>query len=382
MINFVYFVRPFMLANICQQIPMRLAVTALLGLSLLGTGCGKNEAGPAQEPAPVAVRVAPVAKQDLSQRIGYVGTVHSRREVKVLAQTAGAALSLTREGESIREGQTLSRIAAPEIGPRTSRMNAEVIRAKTERDFLCETHETDQKLAASGIISKRQVDLSRKACDAASAALNAAQAGSREIGATQGKTSEQAPFDGLVLQWLVEPSQNVMPGSPLLLLGSHDLELRVQVGERDLERGVRKGVPAMVRLGGQVRRLEVSTVAPLAIGPGRTSEVKIHLPEDLWASSAHGTSARVDFLVAEAPNSLAVPQRALTKTGGTDTVFIIDDGLARAVAVTPGIQDSGMVAVNGELAAGAWVAVSNLDLLQDGASTFAVLSENGDEASP
>jgi RND family efflux transporter MFP subunit len=261
-------------------------------------------------------------------------------------------------------------------------MNAEVARAKTERDFLCETHETDEKLAASGVISKRQVDLSRKACDAASAALTAAQAGSREIGATQGKTSEQAPFDGRVLQWLVEPGQNVMPATPLLLLGSHDLELRVQVGEKDLERGVREGVPAMVRLGDQVLRLEISNVAPMAVGPGRTSEVKIPLPNELTSTPAHGSSVRIEFLVAEAPDSLAVPQKALAKIAGKDTVFVIDNGLAQAVAVTSGIGDDGMVAVTGEITAGAWVAVSNLDLLKDNAKVFEVRPEKIEERRP
>jgi RND family efflux transporter MFP subunit len=377
-----YLVRPNKLASICQQIAMTFAALVLLGLNLWISGCARDEPVKAHEPAPVAVRIAPVTQQSMAQRIGYVGTVHSRREVKVLSQAAGAAFSLTGEGETVREGQILSRIAAPEIAPRASRMNAEVARAKTERDFLCETHETDEKLAASGVISKRQVDLSRKACDAASAALTAAQAGSREIGATQGKTSEQAPFDGRVLQWLVEPGQNVMPGTPLLLLGSHDLELRVQVGEKDLERGVREGVPAMVRLGDQVLRLEISNVAPMAVGPGRTSEVKIPLPNELTSTPAHGSSVRIEFLVAEAPDSLAVPQKALAKIAGKDTVFVIDNGLAQAVAVTSGIGDDGMVAVTGEITAGAWVAVSNLDLLKDNAKVFEVRPEKIEERRP
>jgi hypothetical protein len=170
-----------------------------------------------------------------------------------------------------------------------------------------------------------------------------------------------------------------MPGTPLLLLGGTDLELMVQVAKRDLDRGVREGVPVLVRLDGEVHRLEISAVAPIATGPGRTSEVKISVPSDLAAAPTHGTSARVDFLIAEAEDTVAVSQKALTTANGADAVFLIDSGRARAVTVTPGIRDRGMVAVEGAITAGTWVAVSNLDLLRDGASVFAVRPAGGDE---
>jgi RND family efflux transporter MFP subunit len=321
-------------------------------------------------------------QQDLAQRIGYVGTVHSRREVKVLSQTGGAVLSLTREGETVREDQVVARITAPEIAARSSRMGAEVRRAQTERDFLCETYETDRKLGAAGAITGRQVDMSKKACDSATAALTAARAGSREVGAIRDKSKEKAPFGGLVLQWLVEPGQNVMPGMPLLLLGNHEREVRVQVTERDLERGVREGIPALVRFGEKTHRLQVSRVAPMATGPSRTFEVKISLPDELKAASVHGTSTRVDFLIAEATNGTAVSEKALAKVEATDVVFVIDDERARAVSVVPGIRDRGLIEVKGNITAGAWVAVSNLDLLRDGASVFAVIPSSSDEVQP
>ena len=70
-------------------------MTAILttGLLLLGVSCARNKHESPDKTAPTAVRVAPVIQQNLAQRISYVGTVHSRREVKVLAQTAGAVLS-------------------------------------------------------------------------------------------------------------------------------------------------------------------------------------------------------------------------------------------------------------------------------------------------
>lgn len=377
------YVHSLKLASTCKQ-SGRVCMTAILtaGLLLLSVSCAKNKPESPDKTAPTAVRVAPVMQQNLAQRISYVGTVHSQREVKVLAQTAGAVLSLTPEGEIVREGSTVARITAPEISARSSRMEAEVERAQTERDFLCETYKTDRKLGEAGAITKRQVDMSKKACDAATAALNAARAGSREVVAVRGKNTEQAPFGGLVLQWLVEPGQNVMPGMPLLLFGSHNLEVRVKVAERDIEKGVRVNIPVLVRLGGEAHRLQVSRIAPTATGLGRTFDVRIAIPNELSATMAQGTSIRIEFLVAEATNSIAISEKALTKINGTDAIFIIDDNRAREVKVIPGIRDRGLIEVKGEVTVGAWVAMSNLDLLKNGAHVFAVHPTNNNEVQP
>ena len=357
-------------ASICKLWVGRAAV--LLWVVASAAGCSTDEPAVQEDPAAVAVRTAQVTRRDLTRRIGYVGTVHSQREVRVLAQTAGTVLWLTKEGDVVREGDPVARLTAPEADARVSRMGAEVQRARLERDFLCKTHETDELLADKGAISKTTADLSRRACNAATAGLSAARAGSREVGAFKGKSIEAAPFEGMVLRWLVEPGQNVMPGTPLMLIGSRDLEVRIPVAERDLDRGVRPGIPAWVALGEDTRRLSVSRVAPMAVGLGRTSEVSVALPGH--PKPVHGTSTRVDFVVDEVEGAVSVPDRALSTDGETSRVFVIEGGRASAVVVATGIHDQGFRQVEGELNAGAWVAVTNLDLLRDGADVFAVPS--------
>lgn len=374
-----------LLASTCTQQTLALPSLIMLllaGLAWSGSGCAQDASRSPREIAPVAVRIAPVTRQDLSRRVGYVGTVHSHRELKVLARTSGKVTWLAGEGETVRKGQLLSRIEAPETSARASRMDAEVQRAVTERDFLCETYQTDRRLGQAGAVSSTQVDRSRRACVAARAAVEAARAGLREAGVSKSRSSEQAPFGGRVLRWLVEPGQNVMPGTPLLLFGDHELEVRVAVAERDLDKGVLVGIFALVRLHQKTLRIPVATVAPVAIGPGRTTEVTIPLPGDMTPAPGHGTSTRVDFVVDEAARTFAVDEKAVAESKDGNVVFVIADGRARAVPVVVGIRDGGSVAVDGELAAGALVAVSNLDLLQDGTEVLAVRAAGEDGVRP
>ncbi len=352
----------------------------LLGPGWLWAGCAADEPRSAEGSAPVAVRVAPIVRADLARSVAYVGTVHSRREVKVVARTAGRVIALSGEGETVDAGRVVARIAVPELEARVSRLEAELQRAETERGFLCDSFQRDQRLAATGAISTTRLDRSRRACENANAAVAAARAGSREIAAAKRKSAETAPFAGRVLQWLAEPGQNVMPGSPLLVFGSHDLEVRAAVGERDLAKGVRQGIPARVRLGEKALRLEVASVAPMATGPGRTTEIAVALPGDV--DPGHGTSMRVDLVVAETAGAIAVPAAAIAESEAGSIVFVIEDGRARAVAVAPGIRDRGRIGVDGELAAGDMVAVSNLDLLADGSQVFAVHPDGEDGKQP
>ncbi len=374
---------PKKLASTCKHFQRHAGLQILLVISVVLGGCSQqDEAITPVESPPVAVRVSSVSRQNLFHKVSYVGTVHSRREVKVIAQIPGTVTWLAAEGSTIRNGQVLARIAARETEARATRVDAEAQRATTERDFLCKTFDTDKRLGAAGVISKTKVDLSCKACDSANAALKAALAAVREARVGTSKTLEAAPFAGHVLRWLVESGQNVMPGTPLLLFGDHSLELRVQVAERDISKGVGPGSSALVQVRGNSTKLSITEVAPMATGPSRSVEVRIHFTGDMPASLGHGMSARVDLVLAEAADTLAIPESALWTSGGKTSVFLIDGDLARQVPVEPDIRDRGWVAVTGDVSDGVFVAVSNLDVLKDGIKIFPVISRSAGEVQP
>lgn len=99
-----------------------------------------------------------------------------------MAQIPGTVTWLAPKGSTMLTGQALAKIAAQETTARVRRLDAEVQRAMTERDFLCKTFNTDQQLGAAGVIPDAKVDMSRRACDSAKAALDATRATAVEIG--------------------------------------------------------------------------------------------------------------------------------------------------------------------------------------------------------
>jgi len=358
--------RAYLQASTCKQSLWPLLMWGVMSAAMPAVGCARQPAEAAGGEAPVAVRVVAVRQGDLAQRLSYVGSVQPAQEITVLAQSAGVVVAVVREGAHLAEGDRAAQILTPELAPRVAKVKAERRRAEIERDYWCAVYASDGKLGAGGVITPRQVETSKKACDSATAAATAARASEREMGAVEEKGVERVPFAGVVLQQLVEEGQSVMPGMPLLRFGSLELEVRVQVTEQDLARGVRPGSPALVHGADGEHRLEVT----------------LALPPALALDMLPGMSVRVDFVSAEVAQALLVPERALYLEDGEARVFVVEAGQVRAVAVDLGLYDRGQRELRGDLAVGVWVAVSNLEVLQDGAPVLAVHEGAGAEGAP
>ncbi len=393
-----------------------LAAILAVGLTLTASGCpqaasgdeGPSASGPSS-PAPErprAVRVAPVRVGPMRQVVRYVGTVRPHREVNILAQLPGRLTDLpVAEGASCAKGDVLVRIDSPELAARRARVRAELQRARTERGWACGRLATDERLHEAGALPKAQLDQTRRACDGAKAAVRAAQAQLREVGAQLDKVEERAPFAGHVLRWVADPGQNIMPGRPILVLAGDAPELLVRVGEADLRAGVRVGTRTLLTLtpGAPPVSTEVSWVAPAASGPTHAFDVVVALEgaplETAPEALRLGMSVDVSFVLAETPHAVAVPERAIRRpradeAGVPPAIFLVRGGHAGSTRATGGTKDSGVAPrahrqpVTLGLRADGWVAITpgppadarvvltGVETLTEGALLFPVLDRD------
>ncbi len=330
---------------------------------------------PAQhDQAPLAVRTIGVRSGTIRQTLGYVGTVHSQNEIKVLARVVGKVSYLPfKEGQMARRGSVLVYIAAPEMNSRVSRLRAEVSRAQQESAFLCQQSETDHSLFSSKVISKLKSDASRQKCESSKAALKAAQAGLNELMVLAGNTVERAPFNGRVLQWLTEPGENTMPGKPILMYGDELLEIRVKVHEKDISSGIKEGTVVLIstRESNPIRT-KVSFIAPMALGPGRMVEVRIPLLTSRPNQLQHGMSVDVDFVLREKTDASMVPVDSIITKDNESGVYVAKREKAVWKNVAPSIKHNGWIAIDSGLEDGDRVVVSNLDVVRDGMKIYPV----------
>ena len=329
-----------------------------------GGSIGKTEGKPAAE-KPVAVRVEKPRITSLERRISYVGTVYARQEVPIIARVQGTLAELPfREGESFSRDEILAMLDSPELGAAVERLEAEV-------DYWGRRHTTDKNLVAKGALAPEQADSSERAIRSARASLDEAKA-------QLAKTVVTAPFDGTVLDWPAEIGQPVMPGQPLILIGDESREIKVDVVEEDLERGIGIGTQVELHINnGPSVAASVSAISPAASGQSRTFSVTIPIPDTnlakgLWRK---GASIRTEFIVQRQVDVVAVPTRALADRDSNPHLFVITGETAHRVDIEPGISQEGWVAVDFDWNGQDFVAVTNLSSLQNGAPVYAVNAE-------
>lgn len=351
-----------------------LLVTTLAAVTVFG-GCtaesGTNAEGASESAsqAPIAVRVQTPEYRTLEHRISYIGTVYAGQEVSIIARVQGTLSQLAMpEGASFTEGAVLARLESPEMEAAVERLRAEV-------DYWSARHETDNRLVAQGALAPEQAESSNRA-------LRTARAGLAEAEAQLAKTVVTAPFSGTVLDWPAEIGQPVMPGQPLVLIGDATRELRIDVVEEDLGRGIAVGTPVeLAPAPGRVLESQVTSIAPAASGRARSFSVTVPIPRADTAPSAgllrKGASIRTEFILERRESALAVPVRALVDRDRTPHLFTVVDEVAHRHEVTPGIAQGGWIAVSFDWNGRDPVAVTNLIGLHDGAPVYAVAAERG-----
>jgi multidrug efflux pump subunit AcrA (membrane-fusion protein) len=129
-------------------------------------------------------------------------------------------------------------------------------------------------------------------------------------------TKSIAPFDGVIVEKLVEAGDTVQPGQPLLKFAKSNhlsIELNVPV---NLMQGIKKGQVLTAKIANAMPiKVRVSQVYPVANGQQHTVKVKMDLP--LGAPAAPGMYAQVAVsnITSRKQTFPVIPQTAVVKRG-------------------------------------------------------------------
>lgn len=146
-----------------------------------------------------------------------------------------------------------------------------------------------------------------------------------EIDVRLNDTKSTAPFDGVIVEKLVEAGDTVQPGQPMLKFAKSNhlsVELNVPV---NLMQGIKKGQVLTARIAnGTPIQVRVSQVFPVANSQQHTVKVKMDLP--LGAPAAPGMYAQVSVANATSQQQAfpIIPESAIVQRGSLPSVFVFD----------------------------------------------------------
>jgi membrane fusion protein, multidrug efflux system len=376
---------------------MRLIFIPVLVSAAILSGCGGNETHPmAASNAPaVSVQSATVRSQEWPDEYEATGTVRARTasvlSSKVMAYVRQVHVQV---GDRVKEGQELVTLDAQDLDANVRVAEAAeaevrsafpeadngVTGAKANLDLAQSTFKRMEELASKKSISNQEFDEASARLKSAQAAFDMARARRSQLDSklaqvdqeiraakiTRGYTRIAAPFAGVVTAKSVELGNLAAPGAPLLTIereGAYRLEASVDESKLPF---VKTGQTVDVSLDALDRRLtaRVSEIVPAVDSASRAYTVKIDLPA--LPNLRSGMFGRAWFPMS-ARKVLTMPAAALVERGQLQSVFVIEDGVARNRLVTIGKREPNAVEVLSGLSEGEQVVSPIAAGLADGA---------------
>jgi HlyD family secretion protein len=367
------------LAPIRRRRRRKWIVLAIVAVLVAGAG-----AWYAAQPRAQTVQTTPIITTYPSQQfvvLNATGYVVAQRKAAISSKATGRLEWLgVAEGSRVKAGDLIARIdnrdvvAQAQSAQATVRAaRANVRQSEVERENAQVEYRRNDELVGKGFISRSALDTAKARLDRAQAGvasaqanLNVALANARNAAVTVDYTEIRAPFDGVILSKsanvgdLVTPFSNATDskGAVVSMADMETLEVEADVSESSLAK-VHVGQPAEIVLDAlpDTRfRGHINRMVPTVDRAKATVMTKVKF-DDIDPRILPEMSAKVSFLSQDVtPDQqkpvVAVNPDAIVQRDGRSVMFVVRDGHAVAVPVTPGIKIGDTTAITGDIKAG------------------------------
>ncbi|MCD0418332.1 efflux RND transporter periplasmic adaptor subunit [Rubrivivax sp. JA1024] len=338
-----------------------------------GAGNGAAKEAPAGLPPLkfVAREVTLPQRTTMPERVEFSGPLVAPQTAIVRAKAAGTLLALdVAEGSRVKAGQVLGRMDLSELASRVAERDAQLAAAKATLVQAERTHESNERLAQQKFISPIALENSRAALETARGAYDAAAAARDTVRTTMREAALVAPIAGIVAKRHAVPGEKLAEEQQLLtIVDIRELELAGSVGTHEVGK-LTPGMTAEVRVEGLAEpfRGRLARIAPAAESGTRSIGVTIALdnPGERLRAGQYAVAA---VTLKDAGERLTLPVDAVSRVGGQDHVWVIEDGVLARRAVKLGRRDdaAGRVELLSGVPEKATVLALRFDNLREGA---------------
>lgn len=341
-----------------RSIRVGAALAALSVLAACGGGPpgGQAAGGPGadkekKEAAPVPVEVANLSRGDVFAAYAGTASLEALREATVVAKVGGEVREImVEEGDVVREGAVLAQLDGDRLRLQLEQSRANM--AKLERDYRRNVELHEKGIVAAGAFENIKYEL-----DALKAAYELAKL-------EYDYTTIRAPISGIISERMIKVGNTIEPSTPTYRLTALEpLVAYLFVPEREFgkiepEQRVEIFVDALPS-----RRFtaDVTRISPTVDPETGTFKVTIEVTDDEGMLKP-GMFGRFSIVYDDQIDQLLVPRNAVLETEAGDSVFVVEDGVAKRtniktgyewqqnVAVLEGLEDNQRVVVVGQAA--------------------------------
>lgn len=325
----------------------RISIIFILLLSLwLNYGCGSKQENPAQAKKSDAklVKVETVQTRKLTEKLQLPGTLRAENVANILSTAEGKISKLlVREGDQVQHNQVVAMLSSL---VREDIINSARLLVQAKKEELAKNPDNAPL---------------QKELDQAQQDYQFALQQYKEIPVT-------SPISGVVSQRWVDLGDMIPAKAKLFeIQSSAKLLADVPVSELDI-RKLKIGQTAEIYADAcpeKVFKGVIQRIYPQVEARTRNGIVEIRLA-DPCANLRAGMFVRATFVTRIIENAIAIPVPAVIERPQTKVCFIVNEGKAKEVALTTGIETEGWLEIVAGLAPGDKVVVEGQEQLKSG----------------
>ncbi len=306
-------------------------LTGLILVLLVSIATAEEEKRSAGPP-PMLVTTAEIINGKAEPTATFIGTIYFSRTAELAAEVEGIVRQVySNDGQSVKTGDRLVRLddelMATEIaGTRAVYEQNLVELEQAQRDYkrIEALHLQDSIATSEFEAYGTKVNRLQKQSTVLNARLD-------RLLLEQKKKTVRAPFDGIIIESLVEAGEWVKAGGTIATLAdNYNLEAHVDIPASVIPH-LTPGQKVDITVSEQNMSGQFTVIIPRGDITTRTFVAKFKLSGN--PDLIEGMQAKIALPTATATESLLVPRDAVTSNAGQNVIFINNDGQARKVEV-------------------------------------------------
>lgn len=303
-------------------------VLSAVVLALALTACSDQNSPAAAKSAAPVVKTMPIeSAQGTATRLS--GTIEAARQNPLSFQIGGRITErLVNAGDEVKEGQLLFALDERDLNQANTAARAQVAAAKSAFQTAQDELKRAESLFNSRFVSEQALDQAKLRLAEAQTRLDAANSNLSQATNALGYAKLSAPANGIVTEVMAEVGQVISPGQPV---GEFAFEGLLEI-EVFLPQGLKAPETATVAVGQTPWPATRSEVSGAADPSSRTFRARYALPADV-TNIPIGTIAQLLLPVEADTQVVRVPLGAIDERGQGPRVWVVQDGVARAVPV-------------------------------------------------
>lgn len=335
----------------------------LLSALIPSIALGQNQ----PPPAPVTVDLA---QRDLfSATLWVSGTVISRNDSRIAAETDGRITWIAEPGTVIEEGQAIARIDHTDLDLDLMDSEAQLGSLNAQLRYQENNVTRLKQLASNNNAAANQLDEAQSQLDMTRQDIKRAEVSIAQIKRRIDQSNVLAPFPGLVVERLIQVGEFVNRGNQIArLVDTEHREIRAQA-PLSVAAYLQQGQEVSVDHDTLISTSPIERIIP--VGDERSRMFEVRLAADNPALVV-GSPVKVALPNSEPRDLVAIPRDALVLRGNQIYVLRVnEESTAERVDIRTGIGLGNMVEVIGDVYEGDQVIIRGAERIQPGQAVIA-----------